>query len=139
MVIMPARATAVLMYADTGTLFVMVMHGTEGTGGKPSQAPKGGVLDVQICKFQMCRFIKNKEALFIQTGLLCFSHLHICTSEICTFAPPLGGWGAFYILSGTSMPSRFIALLITLADEADNCSLNCFDISSSACKIDFSW
>jgi hypothetical protein len=43
-----------------------------------------------------------------------------------------------YILSGTSIPSNFIDLLMTLPEAADSSSRNCFTASFSACSIDFS-
>lgn len=55
------------------------------------------------------------------------------------FIPPLGVRVSLYILSGTSIPSNFIALLIVFAVAADNCSLNCFTFSSSTFKICLSW
>lgn len=46
---------------------------------------------------------------------------------------------ADYILSGTSMPNNFMALLIAFAVAADNCNLNCFTFSSSTFNIGVSW
>jgi hypothetical protein len=83
------------MCAAHGHTQTMAIAGTEGTGNNswPPNPQKGGI-------FSFTKSLANCQGL--------------------CFLPPFRGLGGIYILSGTSIPSKAIPFLITLAEAAES-------------------